>query len=677
VILQALRRYAEDAGLVEGMDVKERLVHLVLTILPDGSIADAAPWRVQTRSVVDKKGATKEEIGRPTLMPEFPGVNAGGKAYFLADACDKVLGLESKTGAPIGDDGSNADKAFKHFWQRIADAYETTKNSDLKALLAFRDRYLVTEESRRSLSIVGVDAFGKEGRPTFCARTTNGPIPLAGRNITFQVGARSNLLFHDDSPLRDYWKETFNRERFADAPSSGSSGAKLGVCLVTGDENQPIAEVHRTLIKGIRGLPPIGGYVVSFDASTTSLCSYGFERGWNAPVSEQAAAAYALGLNAILGNENCRRSFGGAVLCSWVRSEPDVTASINHIFDAPSPNDVEKFFKAFALEGRFHNALETGWFHSLTLAANGGRVVVRRWLDVPLRDVVEKLELWFEALAVDDIRPPKKLAKGKGKTAVKEINDVDPTSTRLLPFSIYALAVTTARVPSEVQTTVYDNLYTAALEGQNPQSLLVPVLHRLRIAAAESGNGIRFHTSRFAMIKLILNRSDKPTMTIERHLCDTEDKPYNCGRLLALLDDLQYAAQGRVGADIVARFYGNASTFPRNVFQRLLRLAKHHRAKLLKSGAKKQGAGKAIGKRIDDVLALFSPERPDGPPDFPGQLTPQEQGRFALGFHQQKAANERAFQEALARLREGAPPTDESAAAEVLAEASDAEADVD
>ena len=91
----------------------------------------------------------------------------------------------------------------------------------------------------------------------------------------------------------------FCRERFAESGSEGSSD--IGVCLVTSQENQLIAESHRTPIKGVPGLPPIGGYLVSFDDATLSLRSYGLDKAFQAPVSEQAAAAYALGLNNILG----------------------------------------------------------------------------------------------------------------------------------------------------------------------------------------------------------------------------------------------------------------------------------------------------------------------------------------------------------------------------------------
>lgn len=642
MILQALHQYAEEERLIESMEVKERYVHLLLNLRPDGSVSQAAPWTPLTRTVENPKTKVmKVEAGRLLAMPEFPGVNNGGKANFLADACDKMLGINSKTGEPLPDDpavGRNATKAFLHFWQRIADAHATTDLPELAALLAFRDRYLADEDARRRLSFVGMTPLGKEGKSAFCA-LADPPIALDGVTITFSVGASAGLIFQKDSPLHEYWKAAFKRERFADAPEQPGAGVSvgrgptLGACLVTGLENQPIAEVHRTLIKGVPGLPPIGGYLVSFDKSSPAFTSFGFESGWNAPVSEAAAAAYALALNQILADDDCRRKFGGAVLASWVEGERDLTGRFNNFLLNPPPlkDEVAEFFRQFESGREFYAALNTKHFRSLTLASNGGRVVVRRWLDEPLGEAVAALRLWFEHLETVAIDVPGKgLKPGEGTAS-----NAPP------PLSIYALAATTARVPSEVADGVYDALYRAALEkGFNPRSLLAPLLQRIRIAAAQAGDGLRFKTSHFALLKLILIRSRESPMEIIPQLCATNDPAYNCGRLLAVLDDLQYAAQGRLGAGIVARYYGNASTYPRNVFPYLLRHSKHHAQKLKKEKAK-QAAGFALESKVNEICGLFPASTPGGPPDFPGLLDPQQQGRFALGFHQQKGKDER------------------------------------
>ena len=186
------------------------------------------------------------------------------------------------------------------------------------------------------------------------------PRPLEKAMITFSVGASSGLIFQEGSPLHDYWRGAFNRERFVEIPEDGKSGsaARRGICLVTGAENELVAESHRTLIKGVPGLPPIGGYLVSFDKSSPALTSFGFEGGWNAPVSETAAAGYALAINQILTDEHCRRRFGGAVLASWIDGEHELTDQLNKTTLEPpsSKGDVSEFFRQFEAGGQYFAA---------------------------------------------------------------------------------------------------------------------------------------------------------------------------------------------------------------------------------------------------------------------------------------------------------------------------------
>ena len=51
MILQTLYKYAEEEKLIEAMEVKERYVHLVLSLRKNGSVSESAPWQVLTREV--------------------------------------------------------------------------------------------------------------------------------------------------------------------------------------------------------------------------------------------------------------------------------------------------------------------------------------------------------------------------------------------------------------------------------------------------------------------------------------------------------------------------------------------------------------------------------------------------------------------------------------------------
>jgi CRISPR-associated protein Csd1 len=541
MLLQALHAYAESERLIGTMEIVERPVHLVLGLRKDGSVDQAVTWRALSTEETDAKGKRKITPGKLFALPAFPGVNSGGKSNFLADDAAKVLGIDPKSGEPLPDDAvTNAAKSFRHFWQRIRDAHVVTGLESLRTLLDFHDRYLRNPDIRRSLPGISVIQYGKKDlKPTFCALTDDGPIPLEKRIITFSING--DRLFSRDSPLHRYWMSVFARERFAD--SAADSGAKLGVCLVTGEENQPITESHRTPIKGVPGLPPIGGYLVSFDDATPSLRSYGLEKAFQAPVSEQAAAAYALGLNDILGRRNYTRRINSFALCSWIHEDPDTSVRINGVLIEPTEDAVQKFHD-LAREGRLFGGWSTKHFRSVTLASNGGRVVVRRWLDETLAQATTNIETWLDDLTLDVIQPPPPEAKSKRRKPPANAGGPTQAEARSArPYrSIDALAWSTVRTPSDARSDVYDTLYRAAYEGSNPEALLPSALHRLRIAATESGANVRYHANRFALVKLIVKRLENTPMGIEPQLCETHDAPYNCGRLLAVLDDIQRQA---------------------------------------------------------------------------------------------------------------------------------------
>jgi CRISPR-associated protein Csd1 len=103
---------------------------------------------------------------------------------------------------------------------------------------------------------------------------------------------------------------------------------------------------------------------------------------------------------------------------------------------------------------------------------------------------------------------------------------------------------------------------------------------------------------------------------------------YLCGRLFAVLENVQYHAIGDANAGIGDRLFGAASTSPSATFGRLLKLAKHHLGKI---GGESKGLEVNLDKTIQDILSRIG--------DFPRTLSLEDQGRFALGYYHQKNAN--------------------------------------
>ena len=86
-----------------------------------------------------------------------------------------------------------------------------------------------------------------------------------------------------------------------------------------------------------------------------------------------------------------------------------------------------------------------------------------------------------------------------------------------------------------------------------------------------------------------------------------------------------------------------ASSAPATVFPILCRLARHHLSKVRKED---EPAAKGIEARMTEIMSKFQPTQAGKPPHFPHILTLEEQGRFALGFYQQKAADAQAIRDA-------------------------------
>jgi CRISPR-associated protein Csd1 len=109
---------------------------------------------------------------------------------------------------------------------------------------------------------------------------------------------------------------------------------------------------------------------------------------------------------------------------------------------------------------------------------------------------------------------------------------------------------------------------------------------------------------------------------------------YVCGRLLAVYESLQYTAnQSEVNQTVTDRYYSLASTYPALAFQKLDLLAQKHLSKLRRENP---GARVRIQQEIDQLCEYISESNGR---QFPRQLNLEDQGRFVLGYHHQRAHN--------------------------------------
>lgn len=439
-------------------------------------------------------------------------------------------------------------------------------------------------------------------------KTANGAdVPLGnGDMFTFQVAGQILLL---EDRLRDYWRSNFAREM-----TEKSGEAVSGICLLTGDQT-PIASTHLPKIKGVPDTQSFGASLVSFDKA--SFVSYGFDQSHNAPVGIDASRAYAVALNRLITDQNSKLLVGRTMVCFWAKQQVESGSFFARMLNKPDSRSVRDFLKA-PWQGVNRGLVGPDRFYSVTLSGNSGRVVVRHWLDTTVERAREQLRQWFLDLEIVSFNP-------------------EPEETDTPPHSIFKLACATVREAKDIRADVPAQLYRAAIEG-TPVSvmLLKPVLHRFQADLMKYGTGVLNNISRFALIRLILNRNPKEVVMPSKIDESITDEAYLCGRLLAVLQNLQDMAHNyNLKTGIVERYYGAASSSPASVFPVLLRLARHHMKKCESIG--KIAMAKGIEKRIGQILVHFRPAGSGLPPEFPRVFDLQAQGRFALGFYQQKA----------------------------------------
>ena len=109
---------------------------------------------------------------------------------------------------------------------------------------------------------------------------------------------------------------------------------------------------------------------------------------------------------------------------------------------------------------------------------------------------------------------------------------------------------------------------------------------------------------------------------------DDKHPAYLYGRLLAVFEQIQYAALGDVNANVVDKFYSVFSAAPALVFNRLFNNTQNHLRKLR---GEKPASFVSLDKRLTELVASL----PAAPPS--GQLSMLDQGRFALGYYHQRA----------------------------------------
>jgi CRISPR-associated protein Csd1 len=394
-----------------------------------------------------------------------------------------------------------------------------------------------------------------------------------------------------------------------------SSSGGHGICLSCGESAPLLATIPEPVKSG--AIPVASGR--GRDAQLVSINKAAQGRGGvvqlaNTPICDTCGGQAMSALNALLADAHHHYRGADRVLVWWLRRQAPVSP-LGAVRDA-QPEDV----KAFTEQVRLAPARRARWlndnaFYAATLSANQSRVVVRDWIDVPLIELCERVNAWF-----DDHR----------------MTDLWTDGPQIVPLWRMVAALGRYQEQGYAKGTAPDSaerdLMAAALHDISPPvSLLAHLIQRIR---ADN----RVDLPRAALLRLLLVRASPATKeTVMAHLdIDNADPAYLCGRVFAVLEDIQRAALENINTTIGDKFFGAAMSTPLPTLTMLRKNATGHLRRLRGSkDPKKKAAGAALARRLDEIFGQFTVE-------IPTASNLRGQGRFVLGYHQQRAADRQA-----------------------------------
>lgn len=403
--------------------------------------------------------------------------------------------------------------------------------------------------------------------------------------VTFRVDG----VFPIDLPSVQAFWATIN-----DPGAADGGPVRVMQCIVCGRE-RPVLDRLQGKIKGVPGGQIAGTSIIS--ANAPAFESYGLEASLVAPTCAECGERFTKAANHLLSSESNRLYLGGVVFLMWTREE--VGFSLLDYLTDPQPEQVRDLIASLK-SGHHTSGMDETAFYATALTGSGGRVVVRDWIDTTVGAVRSRVATWFQRQEV---------VGGFGELSQ--------------PIGLFPLAMATAREARDLAAPVPRALLRAALSGTPlPFGLLYQAVRRNR---AEQ----KVTRPRAALIKLVLlsheGGENREGYMVQLDL-DNPNPAYRCGRLLAVLEEIQRLAVPGAKATIVDRFFGTASSAPSSVFGRLLRGAQPHLGKLERD---RPSAWRALQSRLEDIQA--------GLEGFPRVLTLEDQGRFALGYYHQRA----------------------------------------
>lgn len=590
-MLQALVRYYEILAAEEGSTIPKKgygtaNISFSLNIDDDGNLINMTSCKIATG---------KKMVARPMTVPEPVKGRTGIKAVpdFLYGNSSYVLGFDDK-GKP----------------NRTMACFESFKEHNISIL-----RKAQCKEANAVIKFLGKWNPGKAlANPTI---KENLDEIYKGAVFIFRYYGKEDV--HNIPAVKQAWMEY----------KDGQSGSTVQQCLITG-ELAPIAILHPT-IKGLYKGQSMGNSLVSFNADAYESYNTSKEkrRGLNSPVSEYAAFAYGTALNTLLADTSHKLILGDTTVVFWAETTAPIYQDMFSLFldcsQLYTKDEEKKTVRSAAAEKAVRTVLEkiaqgktadvdevcrnaidrNIRFYVLGISPNVARISVRFFLKGSFGSFVENIEQHYADLSMQ--------------------KQFDTDMASIPVWRILGETLSKTSDDRAVSTYLSASLMRAVLLGGDyPSSLYQTIL--LRIHAEQDINYYKASIIKACLLrKAGKSRNDtyKEVLTLSLNE-NTKIEAYHLGRLFAVLEKVQKAANPDVKSTIRDKYFSSASTTPASTFPTLFALAQHH--------ISKSDYGTYYDKMIGEIMDKLDVENDP----FPKNLTLDEQGIFYLGFYHQR-----------------------------------------
>ena len=425
--------------------------------------------------------------------------------------------------------------------------------------------------------------------------------------FAFCLSGNPDILLHEDPAVKKKWEQKIHETKDSKDEDSNVQ------CAITG-EYAPIARIH-SKIKGIYGGQASGTGLVTFNNPSEN--SYGNEQSYNSNISENAMEKYTEALNYLLQGRKHKILLDDLTIIFWAMN-PEETCE-------------DTFLAMLNGESEKMNAEATDKMLQDLMANSKDAVAYQRQLE-SLDDIDENVIFYMIGIKPNASRLSLKFIDRKRYSDVlwnilQFQKDMQVSEEfKAVPFYRLKKELVSPKSSNEMcNPALLSKVFEAVVYGYKyPIALLETVVRRVKTDRDVSITGNRI---RAGLIKAVLNRmteKEEITMALDR---ENQNQAYLCGRLFAVLEQLQNAASGgNLNSTIKDRFFASAASKPVLAIPKLLKLSQNH---LEKFRGKNESNYVFYNKLISEIIDMLQGE-------FPDTLLLADQGKFIIGYYQQR-----------------------------------------